>query len=209
MSFVDRTQSGSALIISLVMLVILTLLGVSGVQNTTLEIRMAANTEDRNRAFQSAEYTLKIAEAYVADLVNTGKYIDAFGNIPGLYKTLVTSTSQGGGKNSSSGDCSTDVPWLSSKAKWDSTDSIALSSVQQQALSTLNLDATPRYMIGYDNDYDESSPCFSDISPEGYSNSIGSAGEPLRVERFTITVIGYGAQTNTRVRLQATYNVLL
>lgn len=200
-------QRGSALIISLVMLVVLTLLGISGIQSSTLEIRMAANAEDRNRAFQAAEYALKIAEDKVSEMVANGNYATYFGNAsyPWYYKTL--SATSGGGANSS--DCSTTLPWLTGTAKWDNTDSIALTATEYANLKVLGLSQNPRYMIGYDSEVDESSPCYADVSPEGYSNSIGSAGEPLRVERFTITVIGYGAQPNTRVRLQATFNALL
>jgi type IV pilus assembly protein PilX len=200
---------GATLIISLVMLVILTLLGISGIRNSTLEIRMAANVEDRSRAFQAAEYTLRIAQAKVFQLVDNGTYTSVFGgsDTPWYYKTLYISSGSNGKGGSSS--CSTNLPWLSGTAKWDSSDSLALTSEEAAGIKDLNLDATPRFMIGYDTENDETSPCFADVSVEGYSNSLGSAGEPLKVERFTITVIGYGSQPNTRVRLQATYNALL
>lgn len=199
-------MQGSALIISLVMLVVLTLLGISGIKSSTLEIRMAANAEDRNRAFQAAEYALKVAEAKVSEMVSNGNYATYFGNTayPWYYKTLTISSGGGNG-----GDCSTSLPWLTGVATWDNSDSIALTSAENAPLKQLGLSQIPRYMIGYDSEVDESSPCYADVSPEGYSNSIGSAGEPLHVERFTITVIGYGAQPNTRVRLQATFNALL
>jgi type IV pilus assembly protein PilX len=201
---------GATLIISLVMLVILTLLGISGIRNSTLEIRMAANVEDRSRAFQAAEYTLRIAQSKVVALVSDGTFRTVFGGsgTPWYYKTLSESSGKGNG-NSGSSSCSTDLPWLSGTAKWDSSDSLALTSEEAAGIKDLNLNATPRFMIGYDTENDETSPCFADVSPEGYSNSLGSAGEPLKVERFTITVIGYGSQPNTRVRLQATYNALL
>ncbi len=49
------------LIISLVMLVILTLLGISAMSTTTLEERMAANLQEQNRSFQAAETGLDLA----------------------------------------------------------------------------------------------------------------------------------------------------
>lgn len=47
-------QEGAVLITALIMLVILTLLGLSSINTTTMEERMAANTQDITRAFQAA-----------------------------------------------------------------------------------------------------------------------------------------------------------
>lgn len=48
-------QQGTVLIIALIFLLILTLLGVSAMDGTLLESRLAANSEERNVAFQVAE----------------------------------------------------------------------------------------------------------------------------------------------------------
>jgi len=48
------TQQGAVLITALIMLVILTLLGLSSISTTTMEERMAANTQEITRAFQAA-----------------------------------------------------------------------------------------------------------------------------------------------------------
>ncbi|MBD3648541.1 MAG: hypothetical protein HUJ31_14050, partial [Pseudomonadales bacterium] len=47
-----RQQRGVALFMSLVMLLILTLLGLSSVQTTSLQERMSRNARDANLAFQ-------------------------------------------------------------------------------------------------------------------------------------------------------------
>jgi type IV pilus assembly protein PilX len=57
-----ENQSGAALIVGLIFLVILTVLGVAAMQNSTLEERMAGNARDRNVAFQAAEAALRDAE---------------------------------------------------------------------------------------------------------------------------------------------------
>jgi type IV pilus assembly protein PilX len=54
-------QEGAALITALVMLVILTLLGLSSISTSTMEERMAANAQEINRAFQAASTGLEIA----------------------------------------------------------------------------------------------------------------------------------------------------
>lgn len=48
-------QEGAVLIVSLILLVVLTMLGISGIEATKLETRMAANVHDYNQAFQRAE----------------------------------------------------------------------------------------------------------------------------------------------------------
>lgn len=59
-------QTGSVLMISLVILMVLTLLGISTMQGTIIQTRMARNTEDLNNAFQAAEAALRDGEADVA-----------------------------------------------------------------------------------------------------------------------------------------------
>lgn len=54
-------QSGAALIVSLLFLVMLTLVGISAMTTTTLEEKMSANARDYNVAFQSAEAALRDA----------------------------------------------------------------------------------------------------------------------------------------------------
>lgn len=57
----NKKESGAILITALVMLVILTLLGLSTISTSTLEEKMAANSQEINRAFQTAETGLEIA----------------------------------------------------------------------------------------------------------------------------------------------------
>jgi len=57
-----KYQSGAVLIISLVMLLLLTLIGISGTQTSSLEEKMAGNLRDKSLAFQTAESALIVAE---------------------------------------------------------------------------------------------------------------------------------------------------
>ncbi|MEQ1667949.1 MAG: PilX N-terminal domain-containing pilus assembly protein, partial [Sulfuriferula sp.] len=54
------------LIIAMIFLLILTLLGVTAMQSTVVEERIAGNTRDKDMAFQSAEDGLRAAEVYLA-----------------------------------------------------------------------------------------------------------------------------------------------
>jgi len=61
----------------------MTLIGVTAMQTTTLEEKMAGNTRDRNLALQAAESALRDAEALVEGAVSTA----AFDGTGGLYGT--------------------------------------------------------------------------------------------------------------------------
>ena len=76
-------QTGAVLIVALVLLLVLTILGVAGMQNTTMEERMAGNYRDRFGAFQAAEAALRVGEESIADY-GTFSVID-FGATPGTY----------------------------------------------------------------------------------------------------------------------------
>jgi type IV pilus assembly protein PilX len=60
-------QQGAALFVSLMMLILITILGVTGVRLVSLEEKMAGNSYDRNLAFQSAEAALIEAEQYIKE----------------------------------------------------------------------------------------------------------------------------------------------
>ena len=57
-----RRQQGVALIVSLILLVLATLIGLASVRGTNLQEHMSANMYDRSLAFQRAESALRAAE---------------------------------------------------------------------------------------------------------------------------------------------------
>lgn len=52
-------QRGAALVIGLIVLLMLTLLGVSNMNMTSLELKITSNTQNRNHAFQGAASTIE------------------------------------------------------------------------------------------------------------------------------------------------------
>ncbi len=56
-----RRERGAVLIVSLILLVVMTLLGVTSMNSTSLEEKMAANTQETTRAFQTAETGLSMS----------------------------------------------------------------------------------------------------------------------------------------------------
>lgn len=74
-------ESGGALVVSLLMLLVMTLIGVTAMQVTSLEEKMAGNMRDRNLAFQAAESALRGGETFLRSATSS-----AFNCTKGLYK---------------------------------------------------------------------------------------------------------------------------
>ncbi|NOT10420.1 MAG: hypothetical protein HOP23_01055 [Methylococcaceae bacterium] len=71
------SQSGVVLVVSLIMLLLLTLLGITGMQSTSLEEKMAGNMRDKNLAFQAAESALNAAETSLNPPAVLPAFVDA------------------------------------------------------------------------------------------------------------------------------------
>ncbi|HKK06663.1 MAG TPA: PilX N-terminal domain-containing pilus assembly protein [Gammaproteobacteria bacterium] len=67
-------QGGVVLIVALIILLVLTLVAVTGIGNSTLEERMSANARDREVAFQAAEAALRHGENDVATGLDLSKF---------------------------------------------------------------------------------------------------------------------------------------
>lgn len=59
-------QKGMALVISMIMLLLLTILGLSSMRTTLMDEKMAGNTRDTELAFQASESGLREAELWLA-----------------------------------------------------------------------------------------------------------------------------------------------
>lgn len=60
-----KSERGMALLVSLVFLLVLTLIGISSMQNATLQEKMAGSVTLRNQSFQLAESILRVGESAV------------------------------------------------------------------------------------------------------------------------------------------------
>lgn len=76
-------QTGATLIVSLLILLVMTLLGVTAMQTNILEEKMSGNSKDMSLSLQAAEAALREAEDYVDAIVSPAAAFD--GNTPGLY----------------------------------------------------------------------------------------------------------------------------
>ncbi len=76
-------QEGATLIVSLLILIVLTLIGITAMSTSGLEEKMAGNSRDLNLAFQAAEAALKDAEEFIRTGIASTTAFD--GSIAGLY----------------------------------------------------------------------------------------------------------------------------
>jgi type IV pilus assembly protein PilX len=95
--------SGAALFISLIFLLILTVIGLAGMQNTSLQEKMAGHMRERSLAFQAAESALRAGEVYLATSIPV---FVCTSDTDGLYNNSTPGAST---------DCPTSKGWPSSK----------------------------------------------------------------------------------------------
>lgn len=72
--YITTTQTGSALVVSLMILLVMTLIGVTAMSGSNLEEKMSGNTRDTMLAFQASEAALRGGERVVANLVTTAPF---------------------------------------------------------------------------------------------------------------------------------------
>lgn len=93
-------QQGAVLIVSLIMLLLLTVIGVSSMRGVTMQERMAGNLKEQYRSFQAAESALRLAEQEVKNgatnkLADDGTNCDASvvkGLVDGDFTAVVAGT---------------------------------------------------------------------------------------------------------------------
>ena len=182
-----QQQSGVALFMSLVMLLIITILGLSSVQTTTLQERMARNARDTNLAFQAAEASIKDAET----LVETFNSLTSFGADPRVNPTqCYSSPSAAAGFYYEAGyNCESN--WA--QVDWSSgTGSIAA------ATNITGVAEQPRYII------EHVKTVVADVDRLNLDN-IGQDTGSGRAQIFRITVYGAGGTDTAHVMIQSTY----
>jgi type IV pilus assembly protein PilX len=81
----NNRQSGMTLVVSLVILISLTILGVTSMQATRTEISMAGNLRESGYTFNAAEAGLRHAESFVNNSISKTTYTDPS---IGLYDRL-------------------------------------------------------------------------------------------------------------------------
>ena len=124
-------QRGVALVVALILLVVMTLVGLSGLRSVTLEERMTSHTFDRSISFQAAEAALKEAEAFV----------QANQSLPALQPAAGTACS------AVNGVCGAPVP--ATHERWFDEPPLPSPWFSATALTNGGISITPQYMIEF------------------------------------------------------------
>ncbi len=83
-------QSGTALVTSLVMLLIMTMVGVGSLKSTLIQEKMAGNAWDSGAAFQATEIGLRDAENYIETQTSTSNFSTTATPTVGLLSATAT-----------------------------------------------------------------------------------------------------------------------
>ena len=105
-----RRQQGASLFVVMVLLLVMTLLGLSILRGTLLQERMSSNLYDRSLSFQSAESALRTAEAAVRTASLAGASIGFDCSVVGEVCPAVPANALSGAACGGSKYCWTTLP---------------------------------------------------------------------------------------------------
>ena len=174
-------QSGAVLFVGLMMLLVMSLIAITSMQGSTLEVRMAGNTRDSLVALQTAEAALRAGEELLESGTLSLLAFDSDGtdalydnSDQELWKTINSSTNG----------------WTDNNSQ------------RHMAFIPDNVNTEPRFVIQH---ISETQVNYG-ISPE-----VGGGYNQLQntqtVQLFRVTARGTGGSDNTEVILQSIYGV--
>lgn len=200
-----RRQSGAALIVSLIILAIVTILGVTSMQSSNTELKLTASMRDRGVAFEAAEAALAVIEQNLAD------------NPPSRSELLSTCSGTGCFNNTCAGGRCFGGKYLLSDAEYycevaDYADSSARieywsdptldvwnTANRHRTISVDSVKTKVKYIVEF--------LCYvprDDMTPFSEEEGEDNNGAPL----FRITALAEGNGGRASVALQSTYKVL-
>jgi type IV pilus assembly protein PilX len=183
-------EGGFVLLVSLMLLVVLTILGISIISTNTLDERMAGYFMDRQIALQAAEAALRDAER---DLLYSGRISGTLGFANDCSNEGLCLPESDGTPIWADLESTGNLGWLQGN---NVGPSIALGTYSSPpaGLSTIpNVAAQPRYIIEA-----------LTIIGAGGSLKIGFGAQQSSI-LYRVTAVGFGRRATTRVVLQALF----
>lgn len=189
-----KRQSGSVLLISLIMLLILTVIGIASISGVSMTQKMANSQKDYDIAFEMAEAALVEGEAWV-DAYDPGfKQAHLQTNCTGTNCWKANCTN-GQCFNGTFPDAFGTLCELSPPTKdvWEEESNwTARAKEYSVAVAAIS---KPKYLIEF--------MCYTPKNPAAVATTPPDYGDWVRIYR--ITALGYGTNPDTRVMLQSTY----
>lgn len=194
-------QQGAVLLVSLIILLIMTLLGVSAMNSTRLEMKMATNDQSRQQAFQAAEAALVAAET---DLQTNGVTKSQLQDCAAGTSSCYESTCAGGlcfnGTYDAGADqylCVLDTSNPPPVKPWrDATLNVFSTSGKHKTVDVEGIDSPVNYIVEF--------LCYVDADASDgvdFGSDHPNAGAPL----FRITAVATSNDGKSQVALQSTY----
>ncbi len=203
---ITRRQTGAALIMSMMLLMVMTLVSVVAMQSTVLEEKMAGNTRDRHLAFEAAEAALRAGERYVES--NKFVYTD-------YTDTCVNGrcTRREDDASYSNTAAPGDAGWVDPRWALDGSLNVWADGSNKYREYGVDISETyqrPRYIIEFAG-YIPSDPVTGTTTtpPSWYTSPQVPGGAGWQAEwseLYRITALGYGGTPNARVMLQVMYS---
>ncbi|WP_313556242.1 pilus assembly PilX family protein [Teredinibacter franksiae] len=188
-SMYTHSQRGATLVIALIILLIMSLIGISNMQSSTMQERMAANNRQKTVALYAAESALTAAEEWVQDNVRSVGDLLRFSGSDGLYSRTDVSSGISA------------APLLNHVADVTDPDSwgdFGVSSIGETPIVDINLvSQQPRYVIEYIGI--DKGTAGSDVS----ELNADTHDKPSIAYMFRITAIGWGKDDNIYTVLES------
>lgn len=202
--FVKARQKGAVMIVALMLLLVMTVLAVSGIGNSVLEQKMSGNYYHAATAFESAEFGLRIAEEWLADNVTSDAIVTSWfktsTTMNGLYTTQEATTPNSvevcGGDIDCGFDPRDESEWCNGGAGCNLPKGFVTlgDTLQGTVLDTIDLPVgrQPQFIIEH-------------IGPVETNTSIQIGRRAIATDRtaFRVTVIGWGQEGVARHVVQS------
>lgn len=182
-------QRGALLLIVMVLLVVLTVVGVSAMQNSTVEQKMTNAQQDNSKAFEAAELALMEAETYLTNFDYSGLPEPSDDGSTGVWESNAPDESGDEGNNW----------WRDNSSSWWGTSAEEVASTDHLHGGLARLHDNPSYVI------ERFEASEGGKSNKGESLGSGGIGIPESYRIYRITTRGVGVNENTEVYLQSTY----
>jgi type IV pilus assembly protein PilX len=195
-------QKGAVMIVALMLLLVMTVLAISGVGNSVLEQKMSGNYYQATSAFEAAEYGVRVAEQWlIKQVVASSAWETWFAksvSLNGLYTTQELSSPNNVEVCSGDIDCVFDPrdvdEWCMGGAGCNLPKGFVTlgDTLEGTTLATLDMpvDRQPQFIIEY-------------IGPISTSSiQLGAPELPASQSGFRVTVIGWGQNSAARHVIQ-------
>ena len=178
----QKKQQGVALVVSLIILVSLTMLGMTSIQRTTTDLSMAGNQRETGLMFQSAEVGLAAAENLIEASNTNGDFDDS----NGLFTVVAN-------------DANYKTPAYFNATTWGANASQASGAAGASITSDFGLKIEPRFIVEYLGDRAQNA--LANVNIGGYGTQ--QTGEIVSIYRSTAR--GTGLTGNSFRYVQSYY----